>query len=353
MCGITGIVATSGLDSIKSMNAALVHRGPDGDGYFVGEGLALGHRRLSIIDLEGGRQPISSPDGTLQLVCNGEIYNSPALRKRFEAEGYAFKTKTDVEVILPLYQRYGDSCVEHLKGMFAFAIWDSRERRLFLARDHMGQKPLFYAHVGNTFMFASEVKAILATGKIRAEPDLEALWHYVSLRYVPDDRSLVTGIHKLRAGHCLSFKDARVEERKYWNLRFLPKMTGSEQDLTEELDRLLHRIVEEHLLSDVDVGVFLSGGIDSSVVAAIASKYKRPLASFSIGVKDESFNELPYARVVARRCGLEPHERVVEADLVPNAGNDLGHGRAFGSVRRGALSGFEACERARQGRVER
>lgn len=317
MCGITGIISLENLDAIQQMTAALRHRGPDGEGFYVDDGIALGQRRLSIIDIEGGKQPIMSADGKLQLVCNGEIYNSPEIRARYETEGYAFRTRTDVEVILPLYIEYGHDCVKHLRGMFALAIWDSRDKSLFLARDQLGQKPLFYSKIGNDFLFASEVKSILASGLIDPEPDVEALWHYIALRFVPDDRSLVRNVKKLRAGHYLQVRGERVTEKRYWDLNFNPKFGGSESDFADQLDGLLNDTVKAHLLSDVEVGVFLSGGIDSSTVAAIAAKHQdAPLSSFSIGVKDQSFNELPYSRMAAEHCSLNAHEQVVEADLV-------------------------------------
>lgn len=317
MCGITGIVAANGTEAIVGMNEALIHRGPDGDGYFRGNGVALGHRRLSIIDLAGGRQPIASDDERYQLVCNGEIYNSPDIRQTCEAEGYRFRTKCDVEVILPLYKKYGVECVKHLRGMFAIAIWDTVEKSLFLARDHMGQKPLFFAHVGGAFVFASEVKAILAFGMIQPEPDIEALWHYISLRFVPDDRSMVKGVQKLRAGHYLHYDGGAAQQMKFWSPYFMPKYEQNEASLTDELDAVVNDVVKTHLLSDVEVGVFLSGGIDSSTVAALAAKHQeQPVSSFSIGVKDQSFNELPYARMAGEHCGLNMHERIVEADLV-------------------------------------
>ena len=299
------------------MTDALTHRGPDGVGYFSDGMIALGQRRLSIIDIDGGKQPIASEDGRLQLICNGEIYNSPGIRRQYEKLGYAFRTKTDVEVILPLYLEHGPDCVNYLQGMFAFAIWDTRDNSLFLARDHLGQKPLFYAMQGDDFLFASEVKAILASGLIDACPDIEALWHYISLRYVPDDHSLVKGIKKLPAGHFLLVREGKPEVRRYWNLHFAPKFTDSENELVDQLDDLLNKTVQAHLLSDVEVGSCLSGGIDSSTIAAIAAKYQdTPLRTFSIGVKDQSFNELPYARMAASHCGFRAHEKVVEADLV-------------------------------------
>jgi asparagine synthase (glutamine-hydrolysing) len=317
MCGIAGIVSDEHRSVIEPMTSALVHRGPDGKGIFLDDGVALGHRRLSIIDIEGGKQPIASSDNSLQLVCNGEIYNSPEIRERYKAEGYAFRTHTDVEVILPLYLEYGPDCVKHLRGMFAFAIWDSRDNSLFMARDHMGQKPLFYSKVNSGFLFASEVKSILASGLIHPEPDLEALWHYIALRFVPDDKSLVRDVKKLRAGHFMLVRGIEIIEKPYWGLNFAPKFAGTESELTDELDSLLNETVNAHLLSDVEVGVFLSGGIDSSIVAAIAAKHQdTAVPSFSIGVKDQTFNELPYSRMAAERSGLRAHEQVVEADLV-------------------------------------
>lgn len=317
MCGIAGMLGPGAQDAVQRMTESLAHRGPDGCGFFHDAGVSLGHRRLAIIDLEGGRQPIASDDERFILICNGEIYNSPELRLKFTSEGYRFRSECDVEVILPLYRKHGVDCVKHLRGMFAIAIWDTRDRTLFLARDHMGQKPLFYARQGSVFVFASEVKAFLAGGILAPKPDVEALWHYVSLRFIPDDRSLVRGVHKLRAGHSMLVTRDSARQTRYWSPRFEPKHDRSEPELTDELDAVVNDVVKTHLLSDVEVGVFLSGGIDSSTVAAIASKHQdAPVSSFSIGVKDQSFDELPYARMVAERCGLNAHERVVEADLV-------------------------------------
>ena len=317
MCGIAGIVGRDAQDAVRRMTGALRHRGPDGSGFYSDDGVSLGHRRLSIIDIDGGQQPITSDDGRHVLVCNGEIYNSPELRSRFAAEGYRFRSRCDVEVILPLYRKHRADCVQHLRGMFAFAIWDRRDKTLFLARDHMGQKPLFYAHHGDTFAFASEVKGILASGWIAREPDVEALWHYMSLRFVPDDRSLIKGVRKLRAGHTMLVGRDGVPQTRYWSPRFHPKFERSVDELTDELEQVVNDVVEAHLLSDVEVGAFLSGGIDSSTVAAIAARHQdAPVSSFSIGVEDQSFDELPYARMVVEYCGLNGHERTVRADLV-------------------------------------
>lgn len=317
MCGIAGILSPNKPQVIEAMTNALAHRGPDGHGYYHDEHIALGHRRLSIIDLAGGKQPISNELGTIQLVCNGEIYNSPELRTKLIAAGHTFKTKTDVEVILHLYEEHGEDCVKHLRGMFAFAIWDSENRTLFLARDHLGQKPLFFYQRGAHFLFASEIKGILASGLVEPEIDLNGLWHYVSLRFMPDRYSLFRNIQKLQAATSLLVRNGDTHFRRYWQLDFTHKLRNSEGEIEEGLDSLLTETVKMHLLSDVRVGAFLSGGIDSTTVSAIMARAtKTPVPTFSIGVKEQGFNELPFARLVAQRYGLESHEKIVQADLV-------------------------------------
>ena len=299
------------------MTRALVHRGPDGEGFYVGDDVALGHRRLSIIDLEGGRQPISNETGTLQLVCNGEIYNSPQLRGELISAGHVFKTATDVEVIVHLYEEYGPECVKMLQGMFAFAIWDDIKRTLFLARDHLGQKPLFYTCIGADIAFASEVKALLVSGLVEADIDLDGLWHYMSLRFIPDQYSLFRNIKKLPAATSLTWSDGEVNITNYWSPYYGNKLTGTEKDIEDGLNELLLNTVRMHMLSDVPVGAFLSGGIDSStIVAMMAQTSGSRIPTFSIGVKEQNFNELPYARMVAERYDLDTHEQVVQADLI-------------------------------------
>jgi len=299
------------------MTSALQHRGPDGVGYFEDDHVSLGHTRLSIIDLEGGAQPIANEDGTLQLVCNGEIYNSPRLREELIARGHQFSTSTDVEVILHLYEEHGERCVEHLRGMFAFAIWDSIRKQLFVARDHLGQKPLFYYQDGSTFIFSSEIKGLFASGLVRPELDLEGLWHYMSLRFMPDQYSLFSGVRKLSAATTLVFANGRSVQEKYWTVSFHDKLSGGLDSLEEQLNDLLVETVDMHLLSDVRVGSFLSGGIDSTTIASImAQKSADAIPTFSIGVQEQSFNELPVARLVANKYGMESHERVVNADLI-------------------------------------
>ncbi len=317
MCGIAGIVSPRNHSALELMTTAMTHRGPDGEGYYSDSLIALGHRRLSIIDLKGGKQPISNETGTLQLVCNGEIYNSPQLRRELIAAGHTFKTSTDVEVILHLYEEHGSHCVKYLRGMFAFAIWDSVDQVLFLARDHLGQKPLFFFQNGDEFVFASEIKALLASGLVKPQIDLDALWHYVSLRFMPDEYSLFRGIKKLPAATSLTWRKGKITSEKYWGLEFRKKLTGSESEIEERLHSLLLDTVKMHMLSDVRVGAFLSGGIDSSTIAAMMAHVSgEPIPTFSIGVREQSFNELPYARMVTDKYGMEAHERIVRADLI-------------------------------------
>ncbi|MGB5224857.1 MAG: hypothetical protein WBN49_06765, partial [Arenicellales bacterium] len=233
MCGIAGIMGSNRVDAIKKMTDIMIHRGPDDSGYYHDDDISLGQRRLSIIDINHGRQPISNEDDTLQLVCNGEIYNSPQLRETLIAKGHRFKTATDVEVILHLYEEYGDDCVKHLRGMFAFALWDSVKRRLLMARDHLGQKPLFFCQKNGGFAFASEVKSILASEIIKPEIDLEGLWHYMSLRFMPDHHSLFKGIEKLPAAHYLVLEGNLITVNRYWDVDFKDKLTASKEDITD------------------------------------------------------------------------------------------------------------------------
>lgn len=317
MCGIAGILSRNRRASIQEMTKALAHRGPDSEGYYEDDWIALGHRRLSIVDLQTGGQPISNETETLQLICNGEIYNSPELRRKLLSQGHRFKTGSDVEVIIHLYEEYGKRCVHYLHGMFAFAIWDKINRVLFIGRDHIGQKPIFFVNNGSEFAFASEIKALIASGSIRPEVDLNGLWHYVSLRFLPDQYSLFKGVHKLPAASTLTVTDGKLHVEKYWDVQFTEKLNTSEGEIVEELDSLLRKTVSSHLLSDVPVGAFLSGGIDSSTVSAImAEQIQTAVPSFSIGVQEHKFNELPYARIVSDKYKMEAHERIVKANLV-------------------------------------
>lgn len=318
MCGIAGYFGPEGRGKVKRMCDVMAYRGPDDFGTETIGDFTFGQRRLSIIDLSGGHQPILDETGRLMLVANGEIYNSPELRRNLQEKGHVFRTATDVEVIIHLYQEFGDECVSKLRGMFAFAIWDSDRRRLLMARDHMGQKPLFYAVRNGEIAFASEPKCVLESGVIQREPDLEALWHYMSLRYLPDDKSLFKGCVKLQAAHYAVWENGEVKTRRYWSLKtFEPKQEGTEKELTDKLESLLLDTVKMHLLSDVPVATFLSGGIDSSLITAMTAKITgKPFDTFSIGVKDQDINELPWAEIVAKQYNLNWIKEIVEADVI-------------------------------------
>jgi len=295
----------------------IAHRGPDDYGVYSDRWVSLGHRRLSIIDLEHGRQPLSNEDGTVWIVFNGEIYNFLELRNELLAAGHRFRTSSDTEVIVHLYEQHGTDCVRHLRGMFAFAIWDQPKRRLFLARDHIGQKPLFFYHGNGVFAFASEIKALLSLNRVKVEMDPAAMNHLISLRYAPGTGTLFKGIHKLPAAHWMIFADGRVHTERYWQLDYIKKLTGKEDDVVAELKDRLLQTVESHLISDVPVGAFLSGGMDSSTVTAMmATQSSSRVQTFSIGVREADFNELPYARLVAQRYKTQHHERIADDQLV-------------------------------------
>ena len=317
MCGIAGLICENHENRIKAMTDIMAYRGPDDEGFFHDASISLGQRRLSINDLAGGHQPIANEAGTIQLLCNGEIYNSPELRARLCASGHTFRTATDVEVILHLYEDVGVECFKELRGMFGVAIWDAPKKRLVLARDHMGQKPVFFASRGGDFAFGSEPKVVLASGIADREIDLEGLWHYMSLRYLPDDRSLFAGVKKLPAACYAVWENGAVEVSRYWHLdTFKDKLDGTETELTDALEKLLLETVEMHLLSDVPVATFLSGGIDSSLITAMTAKITgKRFNTFSIGVNDQ-INELPWAEKIARQYNLNWITETVEADLI-------------------------------------
>lgn len=319
MCGIVGKVGNSPVElrELQQMARAIAHRGPDDEGYWLDGNIGLGHRRLSIIDLSTGRQPIANEDQTVWIVFNGEIYNFPELKRELVAKGHRFATTTDTEVIVHLYEELGEACVQRLNGMFAFAIWDTVTKKLFLARDRIGQKPLFYRHQGREFLFGSEVKALLAADRIDRGIDYTALHHYLTLRFIPAPHTMFEGISKLPAGHTLTLLDGRLTIRRYWDLDFTTKLPDSETGFLEGLDEHLHRAVGSHLISDVPVGAFLSGGMDTStVVSLMADIQQQPFKTFAIGVKEQDFNELPYARIVSEHCHTEHIEELVSANLI-------------------------------------
>jgi len=295
----------------------LAHRGPDDEGFYTNGMIGLGMRRLSIIDLDSGQQPISNEDGSIWIIFNGEIYNYQTLRNELEDKGHVFKTHSDTEVIIHLYEDMGEKCVEELRGMFAFAIWEERKKRLFLARDRLGQKPLYYTQNGATFIFASEVKAILTTREVEREIDIKSLHHYLSLRFIPSPGTMFQTIQKLPPAHYLIYQNGSVTTKRYWSLSFREKINYSESDLIEILGDKLKEAVESHLVSDVPVGAFLSGGMDSSMIVAMMNHVTtEQFKTFSIGVSEQDFNELPYARVVAEYYDTCHFEESVESNLI-------------------------------------
>lgn len=319
MCGICGIYSPKGVqDSVlRRMAAQIEHRGPDGEGVYVGSRIGLANRRLAIIDVEGGGQPIANEDGTVRIVFNGEIYNFAALRDELIQLGHRFQTHCDTEVIVHLYEQYEAECVNRLIGMFAFAIWDEPRGRLFLARDHLGQKPLYYARQQDALVFGSEVKSLLAYPGVAARLDVSAMHDCLSVRCVPGDATLFEGIRKLPPGHSLILENAQISVQQYWDVRYTPKTNLSVGAAVRQLRSLLEETIESHMISDVPLGAFLSGGIDSSlIVAMMARSSKRPIRTFSVGSRDKSFNELPFARQVAEQYGTEHHEILAEPDLI-------------------------------------
>lgn len=320
MCGITGIFYTDfsetvSKDLLESMTSVLFHRGPDEGGVYIDGAVGLGHRRLRVIDLEGGKQPAFNENRNMCIVFNGEIYNFRQLRKELRENGHRFETSCDTEVILHAYEEYGEDCVHHLRGMFAFAIWDRERRKLFLARDRMGIKPLYYYWNGCKFLFASEIKGILQDPTVKREIDLFALEDYLTYGYIPAPKTIIQGIRKLPAGYRLTISsEVGTKESKYWDLVFEPKDGLGEARYADRLLEELHESVELHLVSDVPLGAFLSGGIDSSaVVAVMARLVNHPVNTISIGFLEDEFNELPHARVVAERFQTQSYEKIVEA----------------------------------------
>jgi asparagine synthase (glutamine-hydrolysing) len=321
MCGIAGIVYPDperpvDEERLRRMAAAIRHRGPDDEGFWTGPGVGLAHRRLSIIDLSAaGRQPMCNEDGSVWLVFNGEIYNFPELRRELEQAGHHFRSQTDSEVIVHLYEEHGVDCVERLEGMFAFAVWDAARRRLLLARDRVGKKPLKYVELDGGIAFASELKALLAGGLVEPRVEPDDLVAYLRLGYVPAPGTGLCGVRKLAPGHRLVWEQGQVEVAPYWSLDFRPKRELGLPDWKRAVRQTVQRAVERRLVSDVPLGAFLSGGIDSSiVVACMAEAAAGPVETFSIGFTHEAYNELPYARQVAERFRTRHHEFVVEAD---------------------------------------
>jgi asparagine synthase (glutamine-hydrolysing) len=323
MCGIAGKLFYDSTRAVEAglldrMSAILAHRGPDDSGIHREGPLGLVSRRLAIQDLSpAGHQPMQSLDGRLWITYNGEIYNFLLLREELEGQGVRFRSRSDTEVILALYARHGPACLSRLRGMFALAIWDRDARTLFVARDRVGKKPLFYYHGPGEFVFGSEPKAILQDPDVPVAPDHTALHHYLTYGYVPSPWSAFRGIRKLPPAHYLLLRDGQVTLHRYWTLRYTPKRSGSESQLTEELLERLTEAVRLRLISDVPVGALLSGGLDSSAVVALIRRVTTgPVRTFSIGFDRPDYDETRYARIVAQHLGTEHHEVVVKPDAV-------------------------------------
>jgi len=323
MCGIAGKYNLDGRPAdaqlLSRMASLIRHRGPDDEGVYIDGPLGMTMRRLSIIDVASGHQPICNEDGSIWIVFNGEIYNYVELYAELVARGHRFKTQSDTEVIVHLYEEYGQECLQYLRGMFAFALWDAKARRLFIARDRLGKKPLFYALLpGRTFVFASELKALLQDGDVERSIDLEALNQYLGLLYIPAPACILKAVRKLPAGHFLVCDPDGVRVGKYWEIPL--EQPAPPPDPLERFREILSDAVKIRLRSDVPLGAFLSGGIDSTtVVTTMAQQLQRPVVTASIGFKHEGYNELPHARAVAERLGTEHHERWVtapSADLI-------------------------------------
>jgi len=348
MCGITGILETGGpvdREALRRMTNTLRHRGPDDESYYFSENhdghisAGFGFRRLAIIDLSGGRQPMSNEDGTLWLVCNGEIYNYQELRQGLEQRGHRFRTNCDVESLLHLYEETGPDCVKQANGMFAAAIWDTRRQTLFLARDRLGKKPLYYRATPTQFLFGSEVKALLQHPACPRELDRRSLSKYLAYEYVPSPHCIFKGLRKLPAGHTLTWQNGECHLRQYWDLQF-PGVHDrrTESEMAEELRARLKEAVRLRLISDVPLGVFLSGGIDSSTVVALMAELRpaNQIKTFAIGFEEGSFDESRYARRVAEFYGTDHHEDILKGgallDMLPEVAAFLDEPFADASV---------------------
>jgi asparagine synthase (glutamine-hydrolysing) len=316
MCGIAGVLefdrdARADATALREMCRVMAHRGPDDDGFYTDGAVGIGMRRLSIVDLKTGHQPISNEDGTLWIVFNGEIYNHRALREQLIARGHSYSTHSDTETIVHLFEEYGVDCVQHLRGMFSFAIWNRNTKTLFIARDRLGIKPLYYKQTPERLLFGSEIKVLLAHGGIRPEFNRAALPEYLAFGYLSGEETFYSGIRKLLPGHTMTIGlDGKVDIRQYWDLdASKPHESRDENYYVRSYRELLEGAVESHLMSDVPLGVFLSGGVDSSAVAALMTKIRRePIETFSVGYSEQTYSELPFARTVAEHIKSKHHE---------------------------------------------
>ncbi len=331
MCGIAGIATTErgaapDTEVIRRMCHAIVHRGPDDEGSYCSDSVGLGIRRLSIIDVAGGHQPIHNEDRTIWVVFNGEIYNFPELRRDLESRGHRFYTNSDTEVIVHLFEEHGAECVRHLRGMFAIALWDERHKLLLLARDRLGKKPLHYALQNGRLWFGSEIKSLLVAAPELAETDNEALLYYFQFGYIPEPLTAFRLVRKLPPGHLLEFRAGQIQERPFWDLPAYGTLDpGSEHECLDDLERKLDEAVRIRLISDVPLGALLSGGVDSSTIVALMARHQSgPVKTFSIGFPDQDFNETSHARAVAQRFATDHHELIVQPDFSETL-NELTH----------------------------
>ena len=342
MCGIAGFVGHKTVAEaraiIERMTATLVRRGPDDQGTYVDQSSALGVRRLAVIDLHTGHQPVSNEDGTIWVVQNGEIYNFRSLRDQLRDLGHVFRTQSDTEVIVHAYEAYGEDCVSHLDGMFAFAVWDSRQQLLLLGRDRMGEKPLYYHAGPDAFVFGSELRALLSHPAVPCHLDLASLERYLAFEYIPTPHSILAGVEKLAPGHVLTVSPgSKAHVARYWDLSFAADPTVGEQEWQEALLRQLGASVRAQLATDVPLGLFLSGGVDSSGIVALASLASsgQRMKTFSLGFSERSYDERPFAEAVARTCGTEHREVEFSAadasELLERAGDLLDEPLADGS----------------------
>lgn len=353
MCGILGLINSKGqINDVLFLNMLdlIAHRGPDGEGTFVHENVGIGHRRLSIIDLEGGKQPLSNSEKSLWITYNGELYNYRELRKSLQEQGYLFATASDTEVVLQAYAHWGKDCVRHFRGMFAFGILDLIKQELFLARDHFGIKSLVYAHNAEVFAFSSEIQALKPITEINWDIDLTALDQYLAYQYIPAPNTIYKEVKKLPPAHYMrvSFSGEIIELASYWHLDFKPDHSRTEKDWIEALEVTIKESVKSHLVSDVPFGAFLSGGIDSSLVVGYMSQLMaKPVKTFSIGFEEEGYSELEYARKVARHWGTDHHEAIIRPDALSILPELVKHyGEPFGDS--SAIPTYYVSQLARQ-----
>lgn len=337
MCGILGLINSKGqINDVLFLNMLdlIAHRGPDGEGTFVHENVGIGHRRLSIIDLEGGKQPLSNSESTLWITYNGELYNYQELRKSLQQKGYSFNTASDTEVVLQAYAHWGRDCVRHFRGMFAFGILDILKKELFLARDHFGIKPFVYAHNSEVFAFASEIQALKPIPEINWDLELTALDQYLAYQFIPAPNTIYKEVRKLPPAHYMvvSFSSEIKEITPYWQFDFKPDYSRTEKDWMEALEETIKESVNSHLVADVPFGAFLSGGIDSSLVVGYMSQLMaKPVKTFSIGFEEEGYSELEYASKVANHWGTDHHEDIIKADALSILPDMVRHyGEPFG-----------------------